>query len=227
MLKNILEGGPLMVPILILSILAIAVIIDRIRVFRLTAKNPSKLLNGIIAELEKGRTSQAIELCRQEKGPIAAVLVTGLTRFDRLMRAGKTMAEIEAGVNKSIGDYSQHVIESLEKRLNLLTMIASVAPLLGMTGTVTGMIASFGSMSSGLDASQVSTGISEALVTTAAGLIVAIPAVVAYNIFAKKVDHVVLEIEQTATELIDYITLDHPITALQNAQPKPETPPTA
>jgi biopolymer transport protein ExbB/TolQ len=73
----------------------------------------------------------------------------------------------------------------------------------------------------------VSTGISEALVTTAAGLIVAIPAVIAYNIFAKKVDHVVLEIEQTATELIDYITLDHPVTALQNAQPKPLTPPTA
>lgn len=216
-----------MVPILILSILAIAVIIDRIRVFRLTAKNPSRLLNGIIAQLENGHTDKAIELCREEKGPIAAVLVTGLTRFDRLMRAGKSMAEIEVGVNKSISDYSQHVIESLEKRLNLLTMIASVSPLLGMTGTVTGMISSFGSMSSGLDASQVSTGISEALVTTATGLIVAIPAVIAYNIFAKKVDHVVLEIEQTATQLIDYITLDHPFTEAQNTEPKPGTPPTA
>ena len=226
MLKNILEGGPLMVPILILSILAIAVIIDRIRVFRLTAKNPSRLLNGIIEQLENGHTDKAIELCREEKGPIAAVLVTGLTRFDRLMRADKNMAEIEVGVNKSIADYSQHVIESLEKRLNLLTMIASVSPLLGMTGTVTGMISSFGSMSSGLDASQVSTGISEALVTTAAGLIVAIPAVIAYNIFAKKVDHVVLEIEQTATQLIDYITLDHPFTEAQNTEPKPGTPPT-
>ena len=227
MFKHILDGGPLMVPVLILSILAIAVIIDRIRVFRLTAKNPSRLLNGIIEQLENGHTDKAIELCREEKGPIAAVLVTGLTRFDRLMRAGKNMAEIEVGVNKSIADYSQHVIESLEKRLNLLTMIASVAPLLGMTGTVTGMIASFGSMSSGLDASQVSSGISEALVTTAAGLIVAIPAVVAYNIFAKKVDHVVLEIEQTATELIDYITLDHPFTEGQNTEPTPMTPPTA
>jgi biopolymer transport protein ExbB len=227
MLKHLLEGGPLMVPILILSILAIAVIIDRIRVFRLTAKNPSRLLNGIIAQLEKGQTDQALELCRQEKGPIAAVLLTGLTRFKRLRSAGKNMAEIEAGVNKSIGDYSQHVIESLEKRLNLLTMIAAVAPLLGMTGTVTGMIASFGSMSSGLDASQVSSGISEALVTTAAGLIVAIPAVVAYNIFAKKVDHVVLEIEQTATELIDYITLDHPMVETQSTEPQPVTLPIA
>lgn len=211
----------MMVPILILSILAIAVIIDRIRVFRLTAKNPSRLLNGIIAQLENGHTDKAIELCSEEKGPIAAVLVTGLTRFDRLMRAGKNMAEIEVGVNKSIADYSQHVIEALEKRLNLLTMIASVSPLLGMTGTVTGMISSFGSMSSGLDASQVSTGISEALVTTAAGLIVAIPAVIAYNIFTKKVDHVVLEIEQTATQLIDYITLDHPFTEAKDTQPKP------
>jgi biopolymer transport protein ExbB len=227
MLKHLLEGGPLMVPILILSILAIAVIIDRIRVFRLTAKNPSRLHNGIIAQLEKGQTDQALELCRQEKGPIAAVLLTGLTRFKRLRSAGKNMAEIEAGVNKSIGDYSQHVIESLEKRLNLLTMIAAVAPLLGMTGTVTGMIASFGSMSSGLDASQVSSGISEALVTTAAGLIVAIPAVVAYNIFAKKVDHVVLEIEQTATELIDYITLDHPMVETQSTEPQPVTLPIA
>jgi len=110
-----------------------------------------------------------------------------------------------------MADYAPHVIESLEKRMNLLTMIGMVSPLLGMTGTVTGMIASFETMSSGLDAGAVSAGISEALVTTAAGLIVAIPAVVAYNIFAKKVDRFILEIEESSTDLIDYITLEHEV----------------
>ncbi len=95
----------------------------------------------------------------------------------------------------------------LEKRLNLLLMVASVSPLLGMTGTVTGMIASFETMSSGLDANMVSAGIAEALVTTAAGLIIAIPSVVAYHIFAKKVDKLILEIEESGNELVDAIAM--------------------
>jgi len=211
MLKHILNGGPIMLPLLILSVVAFAVIIDRIRVFRLAQTDSTSLRETIIKRLEAGRIEEAIRECEKQKGPVAAVLMVGLVKFRKLMQRGRSLAEIEGNVNKTMADYAPHVIESLEKRMNLLTMIGMVSPLLGMTGTVTGMIASFETMSSGLDAGAVSAGISEALVTTAAGLIVAIPAVVAYNIFAKKVDRFILEIEESSTDLIDYITLEHEI----------------
>ena len=88
----------------------------------------------------------------------------------------------------------------------LLTVIAAVSPLLGMTGTVVGMIRSFASLAAhGMDAAAVGAGISEALITTAAGLIIAIPAVVAYNVFARKIERCTLEMEQSATELMEVI----------------------
>jgi len=211
MLKHVLNGGPIMIPLLILSVVAFAVIIDRIRVFRLAQADSTSLRDSIIKLLEAGQIEEAIRECEAQKGPVAAVLMVGLIKFRKLMKRGRSLAEIEGNVNKTMTDYAPHVIESLEKRMNLLTMIGMVSPLLGMTGTVTGMIASFETMSSGLDAGAVSAGISEALVTTAAGLIIAIPAVVAYSIFAKKVDRFILEIEESATELIDFITLEHEV----------------
>ncbi|MFC1600897.1 MotA/TolQ/ExbB proton channel family protein [Candidatus Sumerlaeota bacterium] len=211
MLKHILDGGPIMIPLLMLSVMAIAIIIDRLRVFRIAQADTAPLREAVIRQLEGGQIEEAIRECETRKGPVAAVLMVGLVKFRKLLARGKSMTEIEANVNKTMTDYAPHVIESLEKRLNLLAMIGAVSPLLGMTGTVTGMIASFESMSSGLDAARVSTGISEALVTTAAGLIIAIPAVVAYSIFAKKVDRFILEIEESATDLIDFITLEHEI----------------
>ena len=211
MLKHILDGGPIMLPLLILSIVAITVIIDRIRVFRLAQADTSSLRETIITQLEEGQVEDAIRECEEHKGPVAAVLMVGLVKYRKLMKRGRSLTEIEANVNKTMADYAPHVIEALEKRMNLLAMIGMVSPLLGMTGTVTGMIASFGTMSSGLDAGAVSVGISEALVTTAAGLIVAIPAVVAHNIFGKKVDRFILDIEESATDLIDYITLEHEV----------------
>ncbi|MHC4885214.1 MAG: MotA/TolQ/ExbB proton channel family protein, partial [Planctomycetota bacterium] len=148
--------------------------------------------------------------CEKSKGPVAAVLLTGLYKYRQLAMRGRGMTEIEANVNKTMGDYAPHVIEALEKRLNLLSMVAAVSPLLGMTGTVTGMIGAFQQMASaGVDAGGVAGGISEALITTAAGLLIAIPAVVAYSVFSKKIDRYVLDIEETATSLIDFITLEH------------------
>jgi len=210
MLKFILNGGPVMIPIVLLSVLAFAVIIDRIRAFKEAARGTDKLLLTIQTNLEDGNLDQAIFECESFKGPVAAVLIVGLIKFRKLIQCGKSMTEIESNVTKTMNDYAPHVVEILEKRLNLLTLVATVAPLLGMTGTVTGMINSFEKMagSAALDATAVSGGISEALITTAAGLLVAIPAAVAYNIFSKKVDMSVLAIEESATKLIDHITLD-------------------
>jgi len=207
MLKHILQGGLIMLPLLALSVVAVAVIIDRLRVFRMAQSDVTKLRRDVLDNIEEGDVDKAIATCEETKGPVAAVLMTGLVKFSRMLKLKKSPDAIEDGVNKAMTDYSPRVIETLEKRLNLLLMVASVSPLLGMTGTVTGMIASFETMSSGLDANMVSAGIAEALVTTAAGLIVAIPSVVAYHIFAKKVDKLILEIEESGNELVDAIAM--------------------
>ena len=210
MLEHILDGGTIMIPLVLLSVLAFAVIIDRMRVFKVAEQDVMALRKAVSDHLYSGNVDDSIKACEKSSGPVAAVLMVGLQKFRKLLNLKKPMNEIETSVNKAMGDYAPHVVETLEKRMNLLTMIASVAPLLGMTGTVTGMIASFDSTgSSGMDAAAVSSGISEALVTTAAGLIVAIPAVIAYNIFVKRVDRIVLDIEESATEIVDLIAHDY------------------
>lgn len=211
MLEHVLDGGPIMIPLALLSILALAVIIDRIRAFREAEADAMGIQDSVLKNLEGGKVDEAIKECEAFTGPVAAVLIVGLVKFRKLLRRERPLAEIEANVTKAMGDYAPRVIESLEKRLNLLAMIGSVAPLLGMTGTVTGMIRSFRSLSEAgaLEATAVSDGIAEALVTTAAGLIIAIPAVVAYNVFSKKIDRFILEIEESATQVTDLITLDY------------------
>jgi biopolymer transport protein ExbB len=213
MLVHILDGGAIMIPLMLLSVLAVAIIIDRVRAFREATVDTSKLQAAVISNLEQGRVDEAIRECESARGPVAAVLMVGLLKFRKLLQRKRPLAEIEGNVTKTMGDYAPHVLEALEKRLNLLIMVASVAPLLGMTGTVTGMIRSFQSLAGAgaLDATAVSTGIAEALVTTAAGLIIAIPAVVAHNILSKKIDRFVLDIEESSTQLIDLITLDYVI----------------
>ena len=210
MLEYIIKGGPIMLPLVGLSILALAVIIDRVRAFRTASADTDALRERAIELLEAGDLGGAIAECERFGGPVAAVLLVGIHKYRGLKERSRSVAEIESNVSKSMNDYAPHVIEALEKRLNLLTLIASTSPLLGMTGTVTGMIRSFGVMAEigGLDASLVAGGIAEALITTAAGLLIAMPAVIAYNLFSRQVDRHVLEIEESATELIDFIALE-------------------
>jgi biopolymer transport protein ExbB len=211
MLQSLMDGGILIVPLVILSILSIAVIIDRMRAFKIASADTRELRSSILENLEAGEVDKAIRDCESFEGPVAAVMLVGLVKFRKLVNLGRPLTEIESNVNKTMGDYAPHLIEALEKRLNMLTMIAAVAPLLGMTGTVTGMIKSFDTMKDGMDAGAVAVGISEALVTTATGLIVAIPAVIAFSFFSKKIDRIVLDMEESATDLIDAITLEYEI----------------
>ncbi len=209
MLEYILDGGLLMYPLVACSIVALAVIIDRVRAFRAADCNTVALRMQVTDCLDDGQIDQAVEVCRQHKGPVAAVLLAGLDRYRKLVARGRPAVEIETNVKEAMEDYAPHAMDPLENRLSLLSMIGSIAPLLGMTGTVTGMIRSFNTMAEmgGLDAGGVAAGIAEALITTGAGLLIAVPAVVAYNIFAKKVDRYVLEIEQTIRDLLDYVSL--------------------
>ncbi len=210
MLGHLLDGGLIMFPLLILSILGIAIIIDRMRTFKMAVVDKQALHNAIIGSLEDGDINTAIHKCEDFRGPVSAVLMVGLLKLRKLVQIGKPVSEIEVNVDKAMSDYAPRMIETLEKRLNILNMIATISPLLGMTGTVTGMIASFQGLASAgaLDAGAVSSGIAEALVTTAAGLIIAIPSVVAYNVFSKKIDSFILDIEEASTNLHEQISLN-------------------
>jgi len=209
MLEYILDGGLLMYPLVLCSIVALAVMIDRVRAFRGAEADTVALRAKITECLDGGQVDRAVEECRQSRGPVAAVLLAGLDRYRKLMARKRALIEIETNVKETMEDYAPHAMEPLENRLNLLALVGSIAPLLGMTGTVTGMIASFNSMAEmgGLDAGGVAAGIAEALITTGAGLLIAVPAVVAYNVFSKRIDKYVLDIEQTMKDLIEFISL--------------------
>ena len=204
MMNYLMDGGWMMLPLLICSIVMVAAIIDRSRAFRAAAKlNPEELRKKVVALVTDGDITGAVEACRGSEGPVAAVLLAGLEKFVRMYQKGtKSEAEIEAGVTKAMEDYAPKSMAGLEKRLGLLVLIASISPLVGMCGTVTGMINSFSVMAeaAGLDPGAVAGGISEALITTAAGLIIAIPGVVAYNMFQKRVEEWNMRLEGAIAE---------------------------
>ncbi len=209
MLEYILDASFIMYPLTLCSIVALAVILDRWRVFKLAEGNDGELREKVFALLEEDHMDEAIEVCKGSRGPNAAVLLLGLQRFRQLLQMGRSITVIEANVTRAMDDFVPHVVAPLEKRIGALSVIATVAPLLGMTGTVTGMINSFTGMSGmgGLEGNLVAAGVAEALVCTASGLIIAIPSAVFYHYFSKRLDHHVLEISRTGTQLIDFIAV--------------------
>ena len=208
MLTYILDGGPIMWPLMLLSIIVVAVIIDRWRAFVHASEDTERVRKEASASLEKDDLPGAINVCEDATGPLAAVTLAGLDKYRRMLLRGRSVLEMETVVAKLMEDYAPRALAGLEKRLNVLMLIAGVAPLLGMTGTVTGMIKSFDKMAemAGLDPSAVAGGISEALLTTAAGLIIAIPALVAYNLFSRRVESFTLTIEEMMHDVLGHIS---------------------
>ena len=208
MMGYLLDGGWMMLPLLLCSVGLLAVIIDRARAFRAAGIDHELLRKQVREAVDGGEIERAIELSRQSTGPVAATILAGLLRLKRLRDRNKSAEEIEITVSKTMEDYAPKAMHGLEKRLNVLVLIASLSPLLGMTGTVTGMIRSFGVMaaSAGLDPGAVAGGISEALITTAAGLLIAAPGVVAYNIFVRKAEEYTMAIESAISDLIEAVS---------------------
>ena len=183
-----------MYPLLFFSVLAATVAIERFIVFSKAKVNVSDFLTKIRKALLVNRNvKEAIKICEQSKGPVASVMKAGLLRY------GHPREDIE----KTIENAALYELDRLEKRLGVLATTANVAPMLGFLGTVAGMIKSFATLAEqGLtNPAAVAIGISEALITTAAGLIIAIPAQLAYNWYTTKITRFVRDIE-TATNML-------------------------
>ncbi len=199
MLMSLLKrGGPVMIPILALSIVAFFVFFERL--WRLRRQNilPEAFLNLIKKKLTEGRFEDARILCEGDHSAISAVVAAGLKSKNR------TRAEIKTAFEE-IGRFE---VSALGRFIEVVGTIATVSPLLGLLGTVTGMIDVFRSVVSEAGAGPVNPvsladGIWAALLTTAAGLCAAIPAFLAYKYLLSRLDGLALEMEETAVELLD------------------------
>ena len=196
------QGGIFMWPLLFFSVLATVVAIERFIVFSKAKINVNAFLTQIRKALLVNRNvKEAIKVCEQNKGPVASVMKAGLLRY------GQPREEIE----KTIENAALYELDRLEKRLGVLGTTANVAPMLGFLGTVAGMIKSFATLAEqGLtNPAAVAVGISEALITTATGLIIAIPAQLVYNWYTTKITRFVRDIETASNMLIEtFIEMD-------------------
>ncbi|MFT6181883.1 MAG: biopolymer transport protein ExbB [Akkermansiaceae bacterium] len=210
-LKLLLEGGPFMWPLLVLLVLAIAVIIERYRSLKLLETDASELREKVVNLLSEDRVEESLELCDAARGPVPAVLSSGLRKYLVLRRLNYDQAQMEQQVIKSMENYGVNIVAALEKHLPILATIASVAPMLGFLGTVQGMIVAFGDIEANIGTQNIvqaaASGIRVALLTTAFGLIVGIPAYMAFNYFTGVINDFVLQVESSAAELIEVVTL--------------------
>jgi biopolymer transport protein ExbB len=188
-------GGPIMWPLIICSLVAVAIIIERAINLR-----GSRILNRTIVErisdlVVGNRVDRAIEICDENHGSFPSIISAGL---EMIARGGSQSAAKEA-----IENAGRHETGRLNRYLGVLGTVVGISPLLGLLGTVTGMIQVFKTIAaSGGGASELSGGISEALITTATGLLIAIPALVAYNYYRGKVETIVMGLESASLRIL-------------------------
>ena len=198
-----LNGGWLMIPLALLSILAIYIFAERYMVIRKASKDAPYFMDRIREFLLDGKRDAAIKVCKQTRAPYAAMIEKGI------MRIGRPAADIQSAI-ENVGNLQ---IAQMEKGFTMLATISSGAPMIGFLGTVTGMIRAFYDMASAgnnADITLLSSGIHQALTTTVAGLIVGIIAMFAYNYLVGKLDKVVNEMEAKTLEFMDLISTDLP-----------------
>ena len=210
-LKFLHEGGPFMWPLLALLIMAIAVIIERYRSLKLIETDAGTLREEVIELLSEDKVEESLKLCDSARGPVPAILSNGLRKYLVLRRLSYDQAQMEQQVVKSMENYGVNIVAALERHLPILATIASVAPMLGFLGTVQGMIVAFGDIEANIGQQNIvqaaASGIRVALLTTAFGLIVGIPAYMAFNYFTGLINDFVLQVESSAAELIEVVSL--------------------
>lgn len=197
MFEIVKAGGIVMVPIILCSILAVAIIIERFWTLREERVVPAELTDKVWQWVENRSLSDQQIIALKQHSPLGSVLAAGLGARHR----------DRAVMIEAIEDAGRHVAHDLERYLNMLGTIAAISPLLGLLGTVTGMIRTFEAITTaGIgNPTAMAGGISEALLTTAAGLLVAIPALVAYRYLRGRVDSLVIQMEKESIKLVQAI----------------------
>jgi biopolymer transport protein ExbB len=222
-MEYMIDGGEFMWPILVLAVIGLAVCIERYRSLKMLAVDNQALRDQVLDLLHANRGEEALDFCNQSKGPVPAILCVGLRKFLLLKRLNYDAGKIQEQVAKAMDDYGVHIRAALEKNLPMLAVISSVAPMLGSVGTVVGMVVLFNDLA-GMSSSDpivqiAAAGIKIKLLVTVWGLLVGIPAYIAFNYFTNEIERFVLQVEETATELFEAVTLRIALERQQQASP--------
>jgi biopolymer transport protein ExbB len=201
MLQFILKGGPIMFPIIIGSIFGFAIALERFLLFRKTSKaNSFKFVEEVFRYLKASKRKEALDLCQKyPRFPLAAIYKIGIERASLPIERLEKILE-QAGNNQ---------IHKLEKRLGALVSIVGIEPLLGFLGTITGLIRAFMSWEAAganVTVNALAGGIYEAMITTAAGLMVAIPLYLCYNYFISRIKVIANELTNHTIQFLELIT---------------------
>jgi biopolymer transport protein ExbB len=188
-------GGPFMVPIILCSIAAVGILLERLWTLQRKRVLPQELIKKVTQLADSNQVNEKVIDALEKNSPLGRVLAAALANRDR----GRAI------MMERVEDTGRHVVHELERFLNTLGTIASISPLLGLLGTVTGIIRAFNAvMMGGMgDPRMLAGGISEALITTASGLAVAIPAFIAYRYLRGKVERIVIDMEKIAVKFAD------------------------
>jgi len=196
------KGGPVMYLIMILSVISLGIIIERIYNLNRARIDSQKFMDDIINSLKHNKIIESIEMCNKTPGPIAHIIKAGVLKHDRS----------KPEIKEAIDEAAQLEIPRMEKHLPILATIAHIAPLLGLLGTVSGMIKAFqviqnkAATMTPVNPGDLAGGIWESLLATLAGLLVAIPTYVAYNYLVNQVDSLAYDMERSATDLVNLLS---------------------
>ncbi len=198
LIEIMFQGGWVMFPLGLLSVLAVYIFIERLSTLRSAQTNPHALTDRIRQYIQSGDVRGAVGYCDAQDNPISRIVKHGLERL------GRPISDIQDAVQAA----GKHEAFELEKRTDMLASIASIAPMLGFLGTVIGMIEAFQeiqNLQGNVNPSVLAGGIWEALITTAAGLLVGIVAIFFYNFLINRINRQVNEMERSATSFIDLL----------------------
>lgn len=183
----------------LISIFSLSIFFERLRFLRKSEIDTGRFVISLRGAIEEQNIISAIQLCEDTKGAIASIIKTALLKHDR------SKLEIESAMEVT----GKIEISKLEHNTKILSIVAHIAPLIGLLGTVLGFIQAFGEMRKAglmdISANRIGEAMEYALVTTAAGLLVAIPAVIAYNYLVSRIKHIVLEIEMVSSEVVELL----------------------
>jgi len=196
------KAGPVIIPIILCSMFGLSVAIEKRWQLHKAKIDTDKFLEDILATIRRLKIKEAIEKCNSIRSPISRILKAGIMKYD----------SSKEDIRQAMEDASLYEIPKLEKNLTTLATVAHISPLLGLLGTVTGLVKCFqviqlrSSSFAPVNPGDLAGGIWEALITTVAGLMVAIPMFVIYNYLVNGVNNFVLEMERSATELVNFLS---------------------
>jgi len=198
MVELFIKGGNFMWPLLLMLFFGLVVSFERLYTLSKAHINSKEFIAQVQESLKQGGPEAAAEVCSNTPGPVSSVLHAGLLRLDR------GLDHVEKGITEA----GAVEMAFLERGMVWLSTVANIAPLLGFLGTVSGMIGAFEAIAAAGDVepSIVASGISEALITTASGLIIAIPIQAFHNFFVSKIDKIIIDMQEASTQFVEELT---------------------